>query len=309
MQVRNRPRDECRRARSSSTSSSRRSANCRPRVQSRRLRPPARLEALIASIDRFDPAKGATLEQFARTRITRRGARRTPLPGLGAALAAAGSATSPAGADLDLPARSTAAARPTRSWPTRSRGVTVEDLRRREHDIANIGVTSLNRSRGLRRRDHVGAHRHAVCRHRDRRRPGALRDVHRGQAQVPPRVCDAAQARARSRRAALRQEPSRCARSRRRRLREPRLPDPFAASRHAEGAAPRGMRCCSRRSAERSPPEAFQVLQRECRSSRTIWICGSVISTSAVPRLQRQASRPAEPPTRPRSRRRATTRP
>jgi RNA polymerase sigma factor for flagellar operon FliA len=99
------------------------------------------LEALIASIDRYDPAKGATLEQFAWTRIH--------------------------GAVLDELRRQDWAPRSLRRWerdiarvreqfsgvhgrrPTRqeladSLSITVEDLRRREDDIALSDVTSLN---------------------------------------------------------------------------------------------------------------------------------------------------------------------
>ena len=99
------------------------------------------LEALIASIDRYDPAKGATLEQFAWTRIH--------------------------GAVLDELRRQDWAPRSLRRWerdiskardqftalhgrrPTReeladSLSITVEELRRREDDIAVSDVTSLN---------------------------------------------------------------------------------------------------------------------------------------------------------------------
>ena len=99
------------------------------------------LEALITSIDRYDPAKGATLEQFAWTRIH--------------------------GAVLDELRRQDWAPRSLRRWerdiarvreqftgihgrrPTRheladSLSITVEDLRRREGDIAVSDVTSLN---------------------------------------------------------------------------------------------------------------------------------------------------------------------
>ena len=99
------------------------------------------LEALIASIDRYDPAKGATLEQFAWTRIH--------------------------GAVLDELRRQDWAPRSLRRWerdiakareqftaihgrrPTREEladalAVSVEDLRRREDDIAVSDVTSLN---------------------------------------------------------------------------------------------------------------------------------------------------------------------
>jgi RNA polymerase sigma factor FliA len=99
------------------------------------------LEALIASIDRYDPAKGATLEQFAWTRIH--------------------------GAVLDELRRQDWAPRSLRRWerdisrvreqftgihgrrPTRqeladSLAISVEKLRRREDDIAVSDVTSLN---------------------------------------------------------------------------------------------------------------------------------------------------------------------
>jgi RNA polymerase sigma factor for flagellar operon FliA len=99
------------------------------------------LEALIASIDRYDPAKGATLEQFAWTRIH--------------------------GAVLDELRRQDWAPRSLRRWerdigrvreqftgihgrrPTReeladSLAISVDELRRREDDISISDVTSLN---------------------------------------------------------------------------------------------------------------------------------------------------------------------
>jgi len=99
------------------------------------------LEALIASIDRYDPAKGATLEQFAWTRIH--------------------------GAVLDELRRQDWAPRSLRRWerdiakareqfstihgrrPSRdeladSLAMSVEDLRRREDEISVSDVTSLN---------------------------------------------------------------------------------------------------------------------------------------------------------------------
>jgi RNA polymerase sigma factor FliA len=99
------------------------------------------LEALIASIDRYDPDKGATLEQFAWTRIH--------------------------GAVLDELRRQDWAPRSLRRWerdihkareqftslhgrrPTREEladmlAITPEDLRRRQDDIAVSDVTSLN---------------------------------------------------------------------------------------------------------------------------------------------------------------------
>jgi RNA polymerase sigma factor for flagellar operon FliA len=99
------------------------------------------LEALIASIDRYDPVKGATLEQFAWTRIH--------------------------GAVLDELRRQDWAPRSLRRWerdiarvreqftsihgrrPTReelaeSLAISVKELRRREDDIAVSDITSLN---------------------------------------------------------------------------------------------------------------------------------------------------------------------
>src|SRR5215213_4955875 len=99
------------------------------------------LEALIASIDRFDPARGATLEQFAWTRIH--------------------------GAVLDELRRQDWAPRSLRRWerdiakareqfssihgrrPSReeladSLAMSVEDLRRRQDEISVSDVTSLN---------------------------------------------------------------------------------------------------------------------------------------------------------------------
>jgi RNA polymerase sigma factor for flagellar operon FliA len=99
------------------------------------------LEALIASIDRYDPAKGATLEQFAWTRIH--------------------------GAVLDELRRQDWAPRSLRRWerdiakareqftalhgrrPTREEladalAISVDDLRRRQDDISVSDVTSLN---------------------------------------------------------------------------------------------------------------------------------------------------------------------
>jgi RNA polymerase sigma factor for flagellar operon FliA len=99
------------------------------------------LEALIASIDRYDPEKGATLEQFAWTRVH--------------------------GAVLDELRRQDWAPRSLRRWerdihrsreqftgihgrrPSRaeladSLAISVDELRRREDDIAVSDVTSLN---------------------------------------------------------------------------------------------------------------------------------------------------------------------
>ena len=99
------------------------------------------LEALIQSIDRYDPDKGASLEQYAWTRVH--------------------------GAVLDELRRQDWAPRSVRRWerdiekaveeftalhtrrPTREElaealGITVEDLRRHRADIAQSDVTSLN---------------------------------------------------------------------------------------------------------------------------------------------------------------------
>jgi RNA polymerase sigma factor for flagellar operon FliA len=99
------------------------------------------LEALMASIDRYDPSKGATLEQFAWTRIH--------------------------GAVLDELRRQDWAPRSLRRWerdihkareqfsvihgrrPTREElagalAISVEDLRRRQDEISVSDVTSLN---------------------------------------------------------------------------------------------------------------------------------------------------------------------
>jgi RNA polymerase sigma factor for flagellar operon FliA len=99
------------------------------------------LEALILSLDRYDPEKGATLEQFAWTRVH--------------------------GAVLDELRRQDWAPRSVRRWerdiekgvqdftgihgrrPSQEElaqmlGCTLEDLRRHRHDIARSDVTSLN---------------------------------------------------------------------------------------------------------------------------------------------------------------------
>ena len=99
------------------------------------------LEALIQSIDRYDPAKGATLEQYAWTRVH--------------------------GAVLDELRRQDWAPRSVRRWerdiekaveeftalhqrrPTREElaealGISVQELRRHRADIAQSDITSLN---------------------------------------------------------------------------------------------------------------------------------------------------------------------
>ena len=194
------------------------------------------LEALIASIDRYDPDKGATLEQFAWTRIH--------------------------GAVLDELRRQDWAPRSLRRWerdiakardqfttihgrrPTREEladalSISVDDLRRREDDIAVSDVTSLNTlvisddettveridtlADGDGRLDPEHGRRHAEAKDKFRRAFDTL-----------------PAARARGRRPALRQEPD-PARDRRDpgRLREPHLPDPLAAQAHAQAAAVR----------------------------------------------------------------------
>ena len=100
------------------------------------------LEALIASIDRYDPDEGRDARAVRVDPHPRRGARRAAPPGLGAALAA------PLGARHRLaPATAspptTAARRRPRSWPTRS-ARPPEELRTRQHEIAASDVTSLN---------------------------------------------------------------------------------------------------------------------------------------------------------------------
>ena len=196
------------------------------------------LEALIASIDRYDPEKGATLEQFAWTRIH--------------------------GAVLDELRRQDWAPRSLRRWerdihkareqftslhgrrPTREElaemlAVTPEELRRRQDDIAVSDVTSLNTlvisddETTVERIDTLAATDTRLDPEHAADRPGR-------QGQVPPRLRRAAPARARGRRPPLRQEPH-APRDRRdpRGVREPRLPDPLAAQEDPQAAA-RGRR-------------------------------------------------------------------
>ena len=117
------------------------------------------LEALIQSIDRYDPSKGATLEQYAWTRIH--------------------------GAVLDELRRQDWAPRSVRRWerdmeqgrrrvhhaarpPARrteelaeAMGITVDELRKRRDEITQSDLTSLNTLVLGRRRDDDRAHRHA----------------------------------------------------------------------------------------------------------------------------------------------------
>ena len=192
------------------------------------------LEALIASIDRYDPAKGATLEQFAWTRIH--------------------------GAVLDELRRLDWAPRSLRRWerdisrardqftaihgrrPTRdeladSLAISVDDLRRREDDISVSDVTSLNTL--VISDDETTVERIDTLAAGDERLdPEHATANEEAKARFRSRVREAAAARARGRRPPLRQEPH-AARDRRhpRRLREPRLPDPLAAQADAEAAA------------------------------------------------------------------------
>ena len=99
------------------------------------------LEALIASIDRYDPAKGATLEQFAWTRI--HGAVLDELRRQDWAPRSLRRWERDIARARAVHRRSTAAARRARSSPTRW-PISVEDLRRREDEISVSDVTSLN---------------------------------------------------------------------------------------------------------------------------------------------------------------------
>jgi RNA polymerase sigma factor for flagellar operon FliA len=99
------------------------------------------LEALITSIDRYDPGKGATLEQFAWTRI--HGAVLDELRRLDWA------PRSLRRWERDIAkARDQFAAihgrRPSREELAESLAISVEDLRRREDDISVSDITSLN---------------------------------------------------------------------------------------------------------------------------------------------------------------------
>ena len=167
------------------------------------------LEALIASIDRYDPEKGATLEQFAWTRIH--------------------------GAVLDELRRQDWAPRSLRRWerdihkareqfaslhgrrPTREEladmlAITVEELRRRQDDIAVSDVTSLNTL--VISDDETTVERIDTLAATDVRLDPEHAATHAGrQGQVPPRVrarCPSASARSPS---CSTSRTSRCARS------------------------------------------------------------------------------------------------
>jgi RNA polymerase sigma factor for flagellar operon FliA len=186
------------------------------------------LEALIHSIDRYDPAKGATLEQYAWTRIH--------------------------GAVLDELRRMDWAPRSVRRWerdiekaadefttlhnrrPTteelaETMGVKVSELRKRRDEIATSDLTSLNtlvvsdEESSIERVDTLAS-------------PDYRLDLP-GQGPLPRGLRRAQQARARGRRDALRQEPD-AGRDRRgpRCVREPRLP--AARSDEEDAARPAG---------------------------------------------------------------------
>ena len=240
------------------------------------------LEALIASIDRYDPEKGATLEQFAWTRIH--------------------------GAVLDELRRQDWAPRSLRRWErdiakARDQFTTIHGRRpiargarrrrsrsrsrscaRREDDIAVSDVTSLNTlvisddETTVERIDTLADGDHRLDPEHAGRR-------HRGQGEVPPGVRHAAPARARGRRPALRQEPD-AARDRRGpgRLREPHLPDPLAAEAHAQAAAVR----------RRGP-----LLGRRLRASRELTADLSGTMSFEIGRASRPSALPLTPPQRP----------
>ena len=202
------------------------------------------LEALIASIDRYDPAKGATLEQFAWTRI--HGAVLDELRRQDWAPRSLRRWERDIHKARDQFTSCTAAARRARSSPTCSAS-RREELRRRQDDIAVSDVTSLNTL--VISDDETTVERIDTLAAIDTRLdPEHAANARAAKEQVPPRVRRAAAARARGRGAALRQEPH-AARDRRdpRRVREPRLPDPLADQAHAAPPA-------ERRRARSSPP-------------------------------------------------------
>ena len=198
------------------------------------------LEALIASIDRYDPSKGATLEQFAWTRIH--------------------------GAVLDELRRQDWAPRSLRRWerdiakareqfsgihgrrPTREEladmlAISVDDLRRREDDIAVSDVTSLNTlvisddETTVERMDTL-----AELRPPPRSRGGRRRLARQGASSAAPSTrCPSASARWPS---CSTSRTSRCARSARSSgVSESRVCQIHAAAQaHAQGAARRGQR-------------------------------------------------------------------
>jgi RNA polymerase sigma factor FliA len=99
------------------------------------------LEALITSIDRYDPSKGATLEQFAWTRI--HGAVLDELRRLDWAPRSLRRWERDIAKARDQ-FTATQGRRPTREELAESLGITVGELRKREEDISVSEVTSLN---------------------------------------------------------------------------------------------------------------------------------------------------------------------
>ena len=225
------------------------------------------LEALIQSIDRYDPAKGATLEQYAWTRIH--------------------------GAVLDELRRQDWAPRSIRRWerdvekaveeftalhrrrPTREElaemlGTTVAELRRRQDEIQQSDMTSLNTL--VLSDDETTIERIDTLASTDVRvDPEHATADDGGQGQVPRGLRPAAAARARDRRPALRQEPDpRRDRRDHGREREPRLPDPRPDEEDAAQGARRRRRALSARRVGRAGtdtgPEASGAPPRRAAS-------------------------------------------
>jgi RNA polymerase sigma factor (sigma-70 family) len=99
------------------------------------------LEALMQSIDRYDPEKGATLEQYAWTAHPRRGARRAAPPGLGAAVVRRWER------DIEKAVEEFTALhgrRPRRDELSDALGCSESELQRHRDEIARSSVTSLN---------------------------------------------------------------------------------------------------------------------------------------------------------------------
>ncbi len=211
------------------------------------------LEALIQSIDRYDPAKGATLEQYAWTRIH--------------------------GAVLDELRRQDWAPRSVRRWerdieraadefttlhgrrPTAAEladavGISVDELRRHRDEVTRSDMTSLNTlvlsddETNIERIDTIASTDLSTDPlHADRQG--------RGEGPLPRGVRPPAAARARGRRPALRQEHDAGGdRHDPRRLRVARLPDPRAAEEDAARAADRRRAALpARRVGRRADPE------------------------------------------------------
>ena len=99
------------------------------------------LEALITSIDRYDPARGGHPRAVLVDPHPWLRARRAAPPGLGAPLPSALGARHLQGADKFTAVHGR---RPTRGELAESLAITEQDLRRRGHDISVSEVTSLN---------------------------------------------------------------------------------------------------------------------------------------------------------------------